>query len=98
MRIVPAALSEVGPNCGASGASGMVFSVGAAYVFASEVALSPAALLTVTRTCRASARPTVMVVVAVPFFSLIAGPGTVFGMPLTFTVVGPQPFELPDSK
>ncbi len=51
----------------------MVFS-GRYYVFASEVA-SPGRVTDCHAHLKRSARPTVMVVVAVPFFSLIAGPG-----------------------
>ena len=61
------------------------------------MAVRPSTLLTVTVAVTSSALSTIMLVVPVPFISLLTPPETVLVLPLTVTVVEPQPVP-PDLK
>ncbi len=70
--------------------------MGAAYVFASEVALSPAALLTVAH--RNVAHAPLVMVGSGPVLLVIAGPGDGLRDAIDVHRLGPQPFRAADSN
>ena len=92
--MTPEELSLGACRPGASGLGG--FRIGEKD-FEAEVAVRPSTLLTVTVAVSSSALSTIMLVVPVPFISLLTPPETVLEAPLTVTVVESQPVP-PDLK